>query len=66
MKANDLVQSVKATPPALLLGSWFAGVSINEWAAFAGLIYTLCLIAERIYRWRMAWLDKRAHSRAGE
>lgn len=60
MKGEAFVQSVKSTPPAVLLGSWFAGVSINEWAAFAGLVYTVCLIAERVYRWRQAWLAKRA------
>lgn len=60
MKGSALIETAKASPPAAILSAWFAGVTINEWAAIAGLVYTLCLIGEKVYRWVQAWRLKRS------
>lgn len=55
-----MFETVKASPSVGLLGAWVAGITVNEWAAIAGLVYTVCLIAEKVYRWVQAWRAKKA------
>lgn len=54
-----MYETAKASPSAGLFFAWVAGISINEWAAFAGLIYTLLLICQKLWEWRAKWLAKR-------
>lgn len=54
-----MYETAKASPSAGLFLAWLAGVSINEWAAFAGLLYTLMLICQKCWEWRAKWLAKR-------
>lgn len=56
-----LAESIKATPPASVLGAYAAGMHISDWAAAFALLYSLLLIAEKLYNWRKAWKAKHAH-----
>lgn len=56
---HEAMFTLKNSPPGAMLMAWLAGISINEWAAFAGLVYTVCLIGEKVWKWRQAWLAKR-------
>lgn len=59
LKGSAMFETVKASPSVGLFGAWLAGITINEWAAIAGLVYTLCLIGEKVFRWVQAWRAKR-------
>lgn len=61
---DGLIETAKVSPGATMLGAWMAGVSINEWAAVAGLLLTLMAIGEKLYRWRQAWKARRAAAAA--
>jgi len=51
VSAHNAGEALKASPPGAVLGAYVMGYSINEWAAFAALLYTLMLIGEKLYTW---------------
>lgn len=42
-----------ATPVLGGLWTWFMGVDVSWWAAFAGLVYTLLLIAQKLWQMKV-------------
>lgn len=45
------VTAVKATPPLSAAGALLAGIDLDVWVQLAALVYTLCLIAEKLWKW---------------
>ena len=43
--------AVNGTAAASLILATVAGMTLQEWAALAALVYSLFLIAEKIYTW---------------
>lgn len=60
MRTNNAVEATHGGAAIAFLTATLAGWTIQEWAAFAALVYSLMLIAQRIYTWVRAWLKARA------
>jgi len=48
MTRHDLVDGAKASPIVGYLAAVFGGMTVNEWAAFAALVYSVLLILEKM------------------
>lgn len=53
----------KVAPPATIAGASLAGISISEWVLWATLVYTVLMIAHKLWKMgieaREFWLDRR-------
>lgn len=60
---SEAVEAMKAAPPVAYIGTTLAGLTWSEWASIAALVYTLWLLAEKV--WKLvgpkvkAWQAKR-------
>lgn len=50
MTHEHLVEGVKASPVAAFLAAWLGGMTINSWAAFAALVYSVILIVDKLHK----------------
>ena len=50
-RSEAAVTTIKAAPPISAAGALLAGVNLDVWVQIAALIYTLCLIAEKLWKW---------------
>lgn len=57
----DRIENVNGTAALAFVGATMAGWSINEWAAFAALCYSLILIAGKLWQ-GIKWLRARKSS----
>lgn len=46
----EVMEAVKAAPPAGYLVGTVAGLSWSEWASIAALVYTCWLLGEKVWR----------------
>lgn len=51
--------AANATAAATLIGATMAGWTIQEWAALAALLYTLLLIADKLWSLYVKWRKSR-------
>ena len=62
---DSIKQTLSAAPGGYLI-AWLAGVPVEKWAAFAALVWTLWLIADKAWgKWR-AWQARRDAARHEE
>jgi hypothetical protein len=47
---NEAIEAVKAAPPVGYIAGTLAGLTWSEWASIAALVYTLWLLAEKVWR----------------
>lgn len=59
MPHEHLVDAVKATPPAGILLAWLSDIGLQQWVLVATLVYTILLIAEKLYKFVRSHDDSR-------
>jgi hypothetical protein len=48
MTHEHLVDGAKASPVVAFFAAWLGGMTINNWAALAALVYSLLLIVDKL------------------
>lgn len=51
--------AAKLTPSIGVAGVTLAGVHLQDWVLILTIIYTVLMIAEKLYKWRKAWIEER-------
>jgi hypothetical protein len=51
MQADTIQESIKLAPPVSVVGVTLAGMSLQEWVYALTIVYTLLLIAHKIFTW---------------
>lgn len=60
MRTNNAFEATHGGAAIAFLTATLAGWTVQEWAAFAALVYSLLLIIQRLYMWVQAWRKARA------
>ncbi len=50
MNHDQITEALKATPPAFGFLAWLTDLDLQQWVLVATLIYTILLIAEKLYK----------------
>ena len=58
MTHENLIETAKAAPPMGILAAWAADLNLQDWVLAATLIYTVLLIAEKLYKF---WKETRVN-----
>lgn len=59
MTHDTATEVAKASPVAATFFAWLAGMNLQDWALVATIIYTLLLIAEKLYKFGKERHDSR-------
>lgn len=50
--------AAKLSPSISVAGITLAGVHLQDWVLILTIIYTVLMIAEKLWKWRKAWKDE--------
>lgn len=52
-RSEAAVTTIKAAPPISAAGALLVGINLDVWVQIAALVYTLFLIAEKLWKWEI-------------
>lgn len=56
---NLKTDTVLAAPPVAVVTATLAGIPIQEWVYILTALYTVFLIAEKLFKWWKAWQERK-------